>query len=300
MRRIAKEAFYGVQRRTARAVLSAKGARARAGKRIPVFNLHSLAPAKSEMAVSPERFREQLLALRAAGWRSVEFPVLLDALSTTARLRDAPFALTFDDGYRSVREAGLPILEECDMVATVFVTVEFVEKRITPPWGSHHPALAREYAGNAQHFQPLAWSELRELVESGRVRVGSHSLSHRLMGRLPPGEVDRELRESKKVIEDRLGVEVSWFSYPFGVERYGAYSAETERALQDAGYVASVTAEIGRAQRGRGPHLIPRLPLTDADEGRDALAKAAGAYDWVGLAQRCFQRVFPNPHSVGA
>jgi hypothetical protein len=38
------------------------------------------------------------------------------------------------------------------------------------------------------------------------------------------------------------------------------------------------------------------MSLTEADSGADAVAKAAGGYDWVGIAQRLYHSVFPNPH----
>jgi hypothetical protein len=38
------------------------------------------------------------------------------------------------------------------------------------------------------------------------------------------------------------------------------------------------------------------MSLVEQDTGVDACAKAAGAYDWVGVAQRSFQRFFSNPH----
>jgi hypothetical protein len=97
-------------------------------------------------------------------------------------------------------------------------------------------------------------------------------------------------------LEDRLGVPVPWFSYPFGVKTYGAYSDGTESALREIGYTASCTSEIGRARVGSGPFLLPRISLVEQDAGVDACAKAAGAYDWVGVAQRSFQRLFSNPH----
>jgi hypothetical protein len=109
--------------------------------------------------------------------------------------------------------------------------------------------------------------------------------------------LEEEIRLSKQILEDRLGAAVRDFSYPYGVRRHGAYSETTEKMVREAGYASSCTSEIGRPAAGGGPYLMPRIPLTSDDTGGDACAKAAGYYDWVGFAQRTFQRVFPNPHA---
>ncbi len=296
MRKLVKRGFYLFQRNAVRMRMLFPLRDASYPRRFAVFLLHSLSCAKSEMAVSPKRFREQLAALRAAGYRCLDFREVLEAVQGNTLLGQLAFALTFDDGYRSVFEEGLRILEEMQMTATVFVTVNFLDKKIAPPWHSDHPTLVREYARHASQFQPLEWAQLQEMVQSQRIRVGSHSMNHYLMGRLDQETLRTELRASKEILEDRLGIAVPLFSYPFGVRSYGAYSEATEEAVREAGYLASYTAETGRVQTGMGAYLLPRILLVDMDTGEDALAKAAGAYDWVGLAQRGFQSIFPNPH----
>lgn len=296
MRRLVKDGFYMLQRQAARARVGL-AATGNSGA-LPIFTLHAIARASSEMTVSAARLRAQLLALRAAGYQGLRFSEALAALKQ-ALVRPS-FTLTFDDGYDSVYDPGLALLEELNLSAILFVTVNFIEGKVAPPWHTRNRALVEEYTRDAACFRPLDWARLKELVASGRFEIGSHSLNHYLMGTLGSEQVRRELRESKQILEDRLGVPVRYFSYPFGVRRYGAYTPETEVALHEAGYEASCTSEIGRAPIGGTPFLLPRLALVDKDAGIDARAKAAGAYDWVGVAQRAYQSVFPNPHQTSA
>jgi peptidoglycan/xylan/chitin deacetylase (PgdA/CDA1 family) len=296
MRALVKRSFYRVQRQAARTRVRLSRAPQAESTRFAIFVLHAVSRGDSDMAVSPARLREQLKALTGAGYRCVDFGEALAAVGTGRRFAQPSFALTFDDGYRSVFEEGLPILEEFDATATLFVTVNLIEKTVAPPWHSQDPALVKEYRDHADQFRPLDWPQLRELIGSKRVRIGSHTMNHHLMGRLDEGQLRRELRDSKAILEDRLGVPVPWFSYPYGVKTYGAYSDRTEAALRDAGYTASCTSEIGRARIGSGSFLLPRISLVEHDAGVDACAKAAGGYDWVGVAQHSFQRLFSNPH----
>lgn len=296
MRSLFKQAFYEGQRRLARLRMQwlPNGSRTK----LPIFILHSLSKTASDMAVSEASFRSQLTALLEAGYRCMDLPEALRALAAPDPLPQPAFCLTFDDGYRNLYECGLKILEDLNLTATVFITVNFIEGRIRPPWHSRDAALLREYAGSGQHFNPLDWFQLCEMLSGGRVRIGSHSINHYLTGQLPEAELRHEIHDSKKILEDRLGVAVSFFSYPYGVRRHGAYSQRTEAMVREAGYQCSLVSEIGRASVGAGPWLLPRIPLVDPDTALDARAKAAGAYDWVAFAQQSFQNLFPNPHNT--
>jgi len=54
---------------------------------------------------------------------------------------------------------------------------------------------------------------LRQITE--RHEVASHGLTHRRLDRLPEREVERELRESRERLEDRLRISVTGFRAPF-------------------------------------------------------------------------------------
>lgn len=113
-------------------------------------------------------------------------------------------AITFDDAYRNFLAAAWPLLAERGIPATLFVPVGFVE-------GSA-PAPIRGTA----HLPPLGWAELRQLAAAG-LAVGSHSVSHPDLPRLPPDRVREELVGSRRVLEDRLGIPITAFCYPRGL-----------------------------------------------------------------------------------
>jgi peptidoglycan/xylan/chitin deacetylase (PgdA/CDA1 family) len=297
MRAIVKHAFYSCQRQAARVRMRWLHDR-HALARFPIFSLHTIAAAASDMAVSEARLRQQLSALLDAGYRCLDLPDALRVLAAPDPLPQPVFCLTFDDGYRSLYESGLPLLEDLDLTATVFITVNFLDGKVRPPWHSSDPALLREYAANAAQFQPLEWSQLREMLAGKRFRLGSHSLNHFMVGHLPDAHLQAEIRQSKQILEDRLGVEAPFFAYPYGVRPYGAYTARSESIIREAGYRCSCTSRISRAAVGMGTWLLPRLSLVNADTPLDTRAKAAGAYDWVAFAQNFFHGIFPNPHGT--
>jgi peptidoglycan/xylan/chitin deacetylase (PgdA/CDA1 family) len=292
-RHVLKDQFYFWQRRITRNI--SRSAPNRPATRLIVFVLHAVNQARSDMSVSPERFREQMHALLEAGYRPLAIDSVLETLS--GRELSAPaFAVTFDDGYESVVTQALPILESLSIPATVFLTTGFLDGTVSPPWRSSNRALLAEYRSMAEYFRPMTWQQARELARQPFMHIGSHSVSHPLLGTTTEDTARDELVRSRQILADRLGVTPDFFAYPFGVRRYGAYSALTEKLLSEAGYRCSLTSEIARARVGSGPWRIPRISLTQLDTGADAVAKAAGGYDWVGTAQSIYQYIFSNPH----
>ena len=79
-------------------------------------------------------------------------------------------------------------------------------------------------------FKHLDWQELKEIKELG-FEIGSHTQSHELLTGMSYQQQFKELSESKKELQDTLGVEVYSISYPFG-----RFNQETIRCTEEAGY----------------------------------------------------------------
>ena len=112
--------------------------------------------------------------------------------------------VTFDDGYESVYTEALPEMITRGIPGTVFPVVGSVGG-----WNKWDVNLA------PRPVRHLSWDQLRELTAAG-FEIGSHSLTHRDLTKLGHRELVRELADSKKIIEDTIGVEVTAVSYPFG------------------------------------------------------------------------------------
>jgi peptidoglycan/xylan/chitin deacetylase (PgdA/CDA1 family) len=296
VRQLVKSSFYSLQRRAGR--LRAGRAPDGSADRAVVFVLHAISEARSDMAISPARFREQMEALLEAGYRALSVDDLIEA-TAAGRLSYPGFVVTFDDGYENVLTEAMPILTDLGIPATVFLATDFIDGKIAPPWRSSDAALIDEYRRQAALFRPMSWDQARELAHHPLFRIGNHTRSHPLLGTLPAEEIRREIADSHSRIAGQTGVAPTLFAYPFGVRRYGAYSDITETVLQEAGYRCSFTSEISRARTAGSSWAMPRMSLTTADTGADAVAKAAGAYDWVGWAQSAYQNLFASPFKTG-
>lgn len=107
----------------------------------------------------------------------------------------------------------------------------------------------------------LSWQELRELSRDPAVTIGAHSLTHSILAKRPSDVAAREIRESKAVVEDQLGVEVCHFAFPFGDE---TAAGPREFALaRSAGFRTAVTtrrADLYPAHRHQC-HALPRVQV---------------------------------------
>jgi len=172
--------------------------------RLPVLTFHALEERSSVISFSPSLFRDGMARLHERGYRTLRLTQAADILIRGEAFPDRSFVITFDDGYESVYEAAFPVLRDCDMYATVFVTVG--EKGPRKP-GSRLPSL--------EGRTMLAWTEIEEMHRWG-IDFGAHTLSHPDLTRLPRVQAQTEIRDGKAVLEDMLGARISCFAYPFG------------------------------------------------------------------------------------
>lgn len=193
--------------------------------RIPIFIYHTIANGKSTETKSQEVFStepalldEQLTYLDTHGYTTVTMKEVADMLKhgTTSPIAH-PVALTFDDGWVTQYINALPILKKHHAKATFYIFSNPV--------------------GKDERF--MTWEQLAELRDSG-MEIGGHTLSHPLLSKLTPDELHKEMYESKKTLEKKLGVSVTNFASPFG---YTSPAVVAE--LKKDGYETGRTTDKG-------------------------------------------------------
>ena len=197
-----------------------------------------------QLAVPLDAFEHQLRALLGRGYRPVG---AAEAIAGRGRL----LHVTFDDAYRNVADA-VPVLERLGVSATVFACTGYANDGRA----LDVPEVAAAAASDPEHMATMDWAALRALVERG-VEVGSHTISHPHLPRLSDDELDRELRESRRELEERLARPCRFLAYPFGDDDERVY-----RAAERAGYDAAFSL-LGAGRRDR--FAIPRVDIYRKD-----------------------------------
>ncbi len=108
----------------------------------------------------------------------------------------------------------------------------------------------------------LSWDEVRAMSRAG-IRFGSHTASHPILSRAGRSLAQREIEESKRTIEERLGVPVDGFAYPNGSR--ADFLPETKDLLREAGYAYAVTTIPGTNQRKDDVYELRRATPWEQD-----------------------------------
>ena len=228
-------------------------------------------PARSpyyKTVTSPGRFAAQMSCLAQWGYRGLDLESALESFAQ--RPNEKVVGITFDDGFRDFHTDAYPALREHGFSASVFLPTSFIQQ--SPKNFKERPCLT--------------WSEVRELRSEG-IRFGSHTVNHPQLRDLPWGDVEKEIRDSKKTLENELQESIRTFAYPFAFPEADSVFVEgLQNILRDAGFRWSVTTRIGRVAPQDAPFTLPRLPMNGWDD-RDLLwAKLNGSYDWLARVQR--------------
>lgn len=195
----------------------------------------------ADLAVSPDRLREQLDFLVRHGYRGATFSQIVAGEAPAKAL-----AITFDDAYRSVLERAFPILSEFGLPGTVFVPTAMVGLPTPMSW----PGIDKWLGGpHEEELRCMTWEELRRLRDEGW-EIGSHTLSHPHLPKLDDGDLHRELAESREACRRELGAPVRALAYP-----YGEFDDRVVAAASDAGYEAAATLRPGRPDPLRWPRV---------------------------------------------
>ena len=177
----------------------------------PILTYHRIAGSAA--------FQAQLEGLMDAGLTPVSFERLVATIEGWATLPDAPFVVSFDDGWLDQIDGALPVLQGLRVPAVFFVLPGFDRH------GQGHMTLADIQA-----------------VRAAGVTVGSHTFNH---ADLPPlyrtnlGAAQAEVVESRQRLEEDVDG-VDYFAYPLG-----RFDADVTALVAAAEYRAAVTTVPG-------------------------------------------------------
>lgn len=248
-------------------------ARSGDGCALPVLMYHHFDDtSKDGTVVTPGRFREQMTALREAGYEAVTVPQVIAFVREGTPLPDKPVLITMDDGYGSNLTVAAPILEETGMRATIF-TIGINE-------GEEYYA----HSGEPMWQHRFAFEEAAPWVEKGIIDVQSHTFDmHQLESygysgrdgvRRMRGESAEDYRRAllddaaafRERRGDRVATELLALAYPFGY-----YDLEADRIMGEAGYQLTVTIDerINRLRTGDEEclRMLGRFNVTDHTSG---------------------------------
>lgn len=104
----------------------------------------------------------------------------------------AKVSFTFDDGMKSAWQYAAPDLAQFGYVGTSYVTTGFIGQN-----------------------GYMNWNQVKRLQNERGWEIGSHSVTHPLMTEIDSTQLEKEMRQSKQMLETR-GLRVNSFASPYG------------------------------------------------------------------------------------
>ncbi len=213
---------------------------------IPIILYHNLNPTvPGSMTVTPQKFEAHLKLLQAHGFTFIPLKDAVDYLQgKRATLPPNPVVVTADDGWESVYTYMYPVIKKLNIPVTLFIYPESISS------GKHY----------------LSWEQLKELKNTGLFDIQSHTYSHPnfkiAKRKLSPAAyekfVQRELYTSKKILDEKMGINVTLLAWPFGI-----YNDYLENEAAKAGYAMAFTIGYHTANKSFKPMAQPRFMIVD-------------------------------------
>ena len=217
--------------------------------KVPVLMYHSFSDDPdmvSDMTIYLGDFKDQIAALKAAGYQPVSYQDLINYVRYGTELPDQPILISIDDGYQNNIDLAAPVLEEngfCAAIAVIGCSVGKTTYKDTDTPITPHFALE-----GAQKF-----------VENGVLDIHSHSYDMhqaaavdgedcrqgvlRISGESEPDYIETltaDYLRSKAQIQSVLNVPCNVFTYP-----YGLCDTLSEVVLHGLGVEVTVTTNYG-------------------------------------------------------
>lgn len=202
---------------------------------------------KDSLAINPAEFEKQMQALKDNGYTVIPMADFLAWRRDEKTIPDKCCVICIDDGYRSGYDVAWPILKKYGYPFTMFIYTNYVK--------------GQPNAGG----QSMSWEELAQMRDAG-VDIESHTISHSDLKakngkwqKLQPSYeawLTHELVDSKKMLEQNLGISVKALAYP-----YGNNNETVRRAAMEAGYEAAFTVYGQRLSHGSPADQLGRYAV---------------------------------------
>jgi peptidoglycan/xylan/chitin deacetylase (PgdA/CDA1 family) len=210
---------------------------------LPIMMYHSVnprsIPGMNLLIVKPETFERQMRFLKQHNYNVVRLEEAASLIREKKRIPLRTVVITMDDGYKDNYIYAFPVLKKYNLPATIFVIINEIGRS-----------------------DRLSWKEIEEMQASGLITFGSHTLSATpLIDFKSESEVKRQIVESKRILEAKLGRRVAAFSYP-----EGRFNEKIRQMVIDAGYELAVATSPGRRYSPNDLYLLKRLRISENAE----------------------------------
>lgn len=184
------------------------------------------------------------------------------------RLDRDTLCITIDDGFLDNYKFAYPIFNKYTIPATIFVTAgllecptrksTFEEDLIHPDKVCFENDIDHADTYRLSKLPMMSWPQVKDLI-SDNIEIGSHTLYHPILTKVPFDVAKKEIILSKSKIESELNKEIRYFAFPNGL--VGDYNDNLCASVKNAGYQASFIVSWGVNYSNQNLFKLNRIPL---------------------------------------
>ena len=171
--------------------------------------------------------------------------------------------LTFDDGYKDNYDLAFPILKEFNFKATIFLMGSLTYNE----WDVK--------AGGERKFSLMSVEMIKEMQDYG-IEFGAHTFNHPKLNTLSNEEIEYQIVDVKKPLEEKIGKKIITFAYPYGI--LNDYAREMTKK---AGYTFALATDSGSVCLSDDLYQIRRIAIFPNTNLFSFKRKVAGNYNFI-------------------
>lgn len=122
-------------------------------------------------------------------------------------------AFTFDDGWRDCYTQIAPQIEKYGVNAMFFINPGFADAAEKGDTAYIENCTVNTTKSPGKH--PMTWTQIKELQQRGFM-FGAHTIDHYCIANNSIRELEHQIGDCRKAIEDKLGVPCEYFAFPYG------------------------------------------------------------------------------------
>lgn len=191
-----------------------RGNRGMSSDNIVYLCLHEVGFNGDALSVQPEQLRRLIREFVSQGYTFIDLNDLRAYMDGEKELPKKGVFLGFDDGYLDNYTYAYPILREEGAKATFFIV-----------------------SGSIGKENRMTQDQIKELISKG-FSIGSHTVSHDDLSKMSDEEIEHQLRDSQKELEDMFDVPIDAIAYPCGYENPSV--VEIAKKYYKIGFLASM------------------------------------------------------------
>jgi peptidoglycan/xylan/chitin deacetylase (PgdA/CDA1 family)/glycosyltransferase involved in cell wall biosynthesis len=199
----------------------------------------------SRYVIPGRRFARQMAWLKWTGYHVLSLEEFLRYHREHRLPPSRSVVITFDDGYADNGTVAYPILLRHGFPATIFVVSGMIGT--SNQWDSEGDLVGRSL---------LTWSDLKEIMMSGCISIGSHTKTHVPLDTAPISLIEEEVEGSRAHLERELGLPILVFAYPHGRD-----DTRSHAIVERAGFLGSCSSYVGVNDPATSPYILRRLSI---------------------------------------